>query len=463
MVKIALIGAGSVVFAKNVIADLLWHEALADSHLVLVDIDQGRLETARRLADRIQSSFGTGARIEHTMDRRQALAGADFVICTIGVGGFDATRRDHEIPARFGVQQTVADTLGPGGIFRSARSIPVLLGICRDMTELCPEAWLLNYTNPMATHCLAVARATRIKCVGLCHGVRNTARTMRMLVGLVERDPAEIWAHFELPAHSEPRVAQWQEWWELGADPDLTYTCAGINHMAFFLRFESAGRDLCAALREMLNMPHMRRLDPVRFELFERLGYFMTETSGHTAEYVPYFLKDPAETRRMHLEVSSYLDTCRRQDDGCRAMQAALAADDGIVNQPYELSVEYASRIINAIVTGVPYTFNGNVHNNGGKVIPNLPRDCCVEVPCRADGDGIRPVFAEELPPQCAALIRTNVNVQDLTVRAVLEARDDYLRHALMLDPNTASTLTLPRISELADAMLQINHRGCDY
>lgn len=452
-IKVAIIGAGSAVFSKNLIGDMLWHESLRDIDLRLMDVDAERLETAEAMALSITATLGARCRVTATRDRRRALEGADFVVCTIGVGGIEATRIDLEVPLRFGVRQTVGDTLGMGGIFRSARSIPEVMRLCADIRELCPDALLMNYTNPMAMHCLAIQRATRVKAVGLCHGVQGTARTMRMLTAMLDYPAAAIERHFRRPWNHPIRVREWQEWIRKGEDPELSYLCAGINHMAFFLRFESGGRDLYPLLWKAFDLPHVYRMEPVRFELFRWLGYFMTETSGHTAEYTPYFLKDGRETRARHLRVKGYVKDCRDLDAAYRALRRSVLGGKPVVATPYSPSQEYASRIMNAIVTGRPFVFNGNVHNRGGALIGNLPGDSCVEVPCVASRTGIAPVAVGELPPACAALIRTNINVQDLAVRGILEERRDLIYQAAMLDPNTGSTLTLPAIRKLCDAM----------
>lgn len=455
-IKIAFIGAGSVVFSRNLIADLCGHQALQDAHLALVDIDPDRLETATMMARSIADQMQVPLEISAHTKRESALDGADFVICCIGVGGMDATRIDLELPARFGLHQTVGDTLGVGGIFRAVRSIPELLRIGHDMRRLCPNALLLNYTNPMAMHCLAVERALPdIRHVGLCHGVKNTAQTLRMLVEMSEEPPEKIERHFQRPMNAPERVAEWQNWMRKGLDPKLSYTCAGINHMAFFLHFESAGKDLYPAIRRAMDIPHLHRFDPVRFELMRRLGYFMTETSGHTAEYVPWFLRDDEQVKACHLQTSSYLDTCQRQDQQYQDLRAALHRGENVITTPYSLSVEYGSRIINACVTNQPYVFNGNVHNRSGALIRNLPGDSCVEVPCVVNAQGVQPTAIGELPPQCAALIRTNINVQDLTVRGILEGRRDAIHQAAMLDPNTAAHLPLDKIDELVDTLFE--------
>jgi len=454
-VKIVFIGAGSVVFGRNVLADILWHPALKEADLVLVDIDAERLSTAERMTHIVNEQLGAGARITATKNRRLALEGADFVINAIGVGGHAAAKIDLELPARFGVRQIVGDTLGVGGIFRAVRSVPELLAICSDMEELCPRALLLNCSNPMAMHCLAVERTTKVRHVGLCHGVQNTAQTMRLIIAMAQEPAAAVRRHFQRPWNSPERVREWQAWLKKSFDPGLSYTCAGINHMGFFLRFRSKGRDLYPLLWKAMDIPHIWRFDPVRFELFKRFGYFMTETSGHMAEYVPYFLKNEREIRRCCLRPAVYLETCRRQDKEYCNLRRLMKSGQPIVPMPYEPSVEYAARIINASVENVPYVFNGNVHNEGGRWLPNLPGDCCVEVPCVVDKKGPRPLAPIDLPPQCAALIRTNVNVQDLAVRGILEGDRRYIHQAIMLDPNTASSLTLPEIDRVVEAMFK--------
>ncbi len=461
MKTIALIGAGSVVFAKNVIADILWHPALSDCELRLMDTDPERLRTAELLAEAVNHDLGAAATVRATADRREALNGADFVICTIGVGGIEATRDDLLIPQEFGLRQTIGDTLGVGGIFRAARSVPVLLSICRDMEELCPTALLINYTNPMAMHCLAVFRTTDIACVGLCHGVQNTAHALRMYVELLRRGITKdtIDTHLARPWGDPACEQEWMQWLQWSQDKELNYSCAGINHMAFFLRFASGEQDLYPELRELLGRDHIRRLDPVRFELFERLGFLMTETSGHTAEYVPYFMHDPREIERLEIPVNRYLQTCAEQDSAYHRLQDQLHQEEPVLTAPYSPSVEHVSRIINAVVTGAPYVFNGNVYNRRGLLITNLPSDSCVEVPCTADRNGVSPHQMDDLPVQCAALIRTNVNVQDLAVQGIIEERAEMLKQALMLDPNTAASLSLPDIDRLGERMLAV-HRA---
>ncbi len=454
MVKVVMIGAGSVVFAKNLIGDILSHGALADAQLTLVDIDVDRLETARQMGHLIARDLGAkGARIHATTDRRRAIEGADFVISAIGVGGYEATLIDHELPATYGLKQTIGDTLGIGGIFRTLRGAPVLLEIAREMEALCPNALLINYSNPMATHLMVVQQATKIQAVGLCHGVVNTAQTLRLLLGMKDLPESTVWDHFEMHPDDPKRIAQWKEWWSWAHVNDMSYLCAGINHMAFFLRLQKAGKDVYPQLREMLSMDHMLRMDPIRFEVFRYFDYYMTEGSGHTAEYVPWFLKSPEEIKARHIGVSSYLKTCQRQDAGYKAMRQDVLDGKQMVERDYCVSVEYASRIINAVVTGVPYVFNGNLSNQGGSLITNLTRQACVEVPCVADAGGVTPMFVGDLPAQCAALIRTNINVQELVVEGLLTHNKRRVMQAAMVDPNTAAQLTMGQINKLVDEM----------
>jgi alpha-galactosidase len=325
------------------------------------------------------------------------------------------------------------------------------------MALYCPDALLINYSNPMAMHCLAIERSRRTFHVGLCHGVQNTAMTLRAIVGMKKAGvtAAAVDTHFKRRRDTKERVREWLEWMAMGEDSDLSYLCAGINHMAFFLKFSSGGRDLYEDIREILEMPHLRRLDPVRFDLCERLGYFMTETSGHTSEYVPYYLRSKAGIEEMALRPGSYLQACRQQDKWYHSLRNELLAGKEAVETPYTPSVEHVSRILNAMATGEPYVFNGNVHNAGGALISNLPGDACVEVPCTADRNGITPHHIGELPPACAAMIGTNINVQDLAVRGILEGDREYIKQALLLDPNTASTLAPRKIWAMADAMFE--------
>lgn len=455
MPKIAVIGAGSMVFSKNLISDILAFDALKNTTFAMMDIDAERLRVAGAMAESINRTRKANATIITTADRRQAVEGADYVINTIGVGGFEATKTDLLVPEKFGLRQVIGDTLCIGGIFRTIRSLPVVLEMVRDIEQLAPDALLLNYVNPMAMHVLGVARAGNVRVVGLCHGVRYTRGRMILLARLVEMDPAE--ADDILATRTSPHEPAGTRFMDFHHQCALNETvdamCAGINHMAAFLRFSEGGRDLYPLLHKAYRDDRLRVLEAVRLELMARFGYFMTETSGHISEYLPWFLRSDAEIARLHLRPGAYIGTCEDLEATFQHYKRRAAAGEPFIKPDEPVSIEYASRIINALETGQPYTFNGNVHNQGGQLISNLPGDCCVEVPCVADATGIHPTAVGELPAQCAAMMRTNINVQDLTVRAILERDREHVYHAAMLDPNTAATLTLPEIRELADAM----------
>jgi alpha-galactosidase len=361
MAKIAFIGAGSVVFAKNLIGDVLSYPELAQSELALMDIDEERLRTSETVAHRVAAALDARPAITATTDRRAAVDGADHVITMFQVGGYrPSTVVDFEIPARYGLRQTIADTLGIGGIMRALRTIPVLLDLCRDIEELAPDAYLLQYVNPMAMNCWAVERATNVKAVGLCHSVHGTAKQL---------------AHdLDVPIE------------------EIDYLAAGINHMAFYLRFARDGEDLLPRLRDV-TPPEWNR---VRYEVLKHFGYFVTESSEHFAEYVPWFIKAdrPELVERFNVPLDEYLRRCEEQIEDWERLRASLEHDD-------ELTVartdEYGSGIIHAVETGEPFSFYGNVRNDG--LIENLPPECCVEVPCTADANGITPHAVGTLPP----------------------------------------------------------------
>jgi alpha-galactosidase len=409
MPRIAFVGAGSTVFTRNLVSDVLSHPELRDSTFALMDIDPARLRTSELVVRSL------GARnVEATDDRRAALDGADYVVTSFQVGGYrPATVTDFEVPKRHGLRQTIADTLGVGGIMRGLRTIPVLLDVCRDMEDGCPDALLLQYVNPMAMLCWAVAEASSVRSVGLCHSVQHTA-------GLLARD--------------------------LGVE-SVDHHVAGINHLAFFLRLEHEGEDLYPALREV-EPPEDNR---VRYELFKHFGYFVTESSEHLAEYVPWFIKagrwDLIE--RFNIPLDEYPRRCEAQIAGWEALRRRVEAGEEL---PVARSQEYGADIIRACETGEPFGFNGNVPNRG--LIDNLPHDCCVEVPCIAGARGVEPQAVGALPRHLAALIQTNVNVQGLTVDAALTGNRESIYHAAMLDPHTAAELSLDEIAALVDDLL---------
>ncbi len=420
MPKVAFIGAGSTEFARKLAADLLSFPELADSTLALMDVDPERLAVSEAAVRRIANTLGAGARVEATLDRRSALAGSDYVVTMVQVGGYrPATVTDFEVPKRFGLRQTIGDTVGIGGIMRGLRTIPVLLDVCRDMEELCPDALLLQYVNPMAILCWAAARASSIRVVGLCHSVQGTLRDLSADLGV---------------PHEE-----------------IDFLCAGINHLAFYLKLRHGGRDLYPELQRVLDEDRVPEWNRVRYELFRYFRYFSTESSEHLAEYVPWFIKraQPELVERFGIPPDEYPRRCEANEVEWKRLRSTLATNGEV---SIELSDEYGARIVHALESGEPFTFNGNVLNDG--LIENLPTGCCVEVPCVADGVGITPQRIGSLPPQLAALIQTNVNVQALTVEAALSGRRELVDQAAMLDPHTAAELSLDEIHQLVGELL---------
>jgi len=434
--KITMIGAGSVVFAKNLLGDILSHPELRESQIALMDIDPERLRVAEIVAQRVAETVGAKPVITATTDRRAALDSADYAVNMIQVGGYrPSTVIDFALPKKYGLRQTIADTLGIGGIFRALRTIPVVLDICRDMEAVCPDVLFLNYVNPMAMVTGAVQRATRIKTVGLCHSVQGTAAQLARYLGV----PPEA----------------------------MEYRCAGINHMAFYLELRASGEDAYPLLRERFGAPNaypslptpddverpdsaqLRMHDAVRFEIFRRLGYFVTESSEHFAEYVPYFIKrdHPELIERFHIPLDEYLTRCENQNARWAAMRDELTDSDRPL--PVTQSSEYCAQIIRAKETNIPAVIYGNVRNDG--LITNLPDGCTVEVPCLVDASGIQPTVIGDLPVHLAALMRTNINVQDVTIAAALEGKREHVYHAAMLDPHLAAELTLDEIWSLVD------------
>ncbi len=422
MPKITFIGAGSTVFAKNLLGDILSFPELAGSDIRLHDIDASRLRTSEIVAQRVAQTLGVHPTISATTNRRAALAGADYVIAMIQVGGYKpATVIDFEVPKRFGLRQTIADTLGIGGIMRGLRTIPVLLDMCRDMEEVCPNALFLQYVNPMVMNCWAIGRASSIRTVGLCHSVQGTAHQLEQDLGL--------------PADS------------------ANYICAGINHLAFYLRFEHQGQDLYPALRRVVAEGRVPATNRVRYDAFMRFGYFPTESSEHLSEYVPWYIKRdrPDLIEAFNIPLDEYPRRCEAQIADWEAMRAELEAGDGPI--PVRRSHEYGSLIIHSQETGTPRVVYGNVPNRG--LIDNLPAGGCVEVPCLINENGLQPMQVGALPPQLAALMQTNLNVQGLTVEAALTGRRDHIYHAALLDPHTAAELAPDQIYQLVDELIE--------
>jgi alpha-galactosidase len=418
MTKVALIGAGSVEFTRNVVTDLCgFTELHGQLELSLHDIDAERLGYAAALVRRINEQTGAGARVSSSIDRLTAVEGADYVINEIQVGGYTATRADFDIPARYGVRQTISDTIGIGGIFRGLRTIPVLIGIGEDLAKVAPQSYLLNYSNPMAMLPWAVYAGSPFdRVVGMCHSVRDTHKFLAELVGVPQ--------------------------------PEIDFVTAGFNHQAFVLRFEHQGRDLYPALRAAIDAdPELGRR--VRVEIFRRFGYFPTESSEHGAEYVPWFMRHDDEVEHFRIPIGEYLRRSEANIDEYEATRKELASD-----QPLDLTPtsELASEFIHAHQTGVSRELYLNVRNTG--LISNLPEDCCVEVPTTVDADGPHPKAVGALPPQLAALNRTFLNVVELTVRAVLDGDRRYVYQAALLDPNAASVLTTRTAQALCDELL---------
>ena len=464
--KIVFIGAGSTVFARALLRDLFIFPELRDAHIALMDIDPQRLRDTEAVANRVADKAGASPKIEATLDRRQALDGASYVINMIQVGGYQpSTVIDFEVPKRYGLRQTIGDTLGSGGIMRALRTIPVMLDLAADMAELCPDALFLNYTNPMAMLTWAMNRASGIKTVGLCHSVQGTAGDIAGWVGVPEQE--------------------------------VDYLCAGINHMAFYLHFRHNGRDLYPDLNRIADERREPAHERVRFEVLRRFGHFVTESSEHFSEYVPWFIKanHPQLIDRFNVPLDEYPARCIDQIADWSEMRTALIDPDPAVADAYEAarasklngmwqrrlaaargespeqveelarmvleerrarveghSGEYGTYIIHSMETGQPRVIYGNVANHG--LIDNLPDNCCVEVPCLVDKAGVQPTRIGALPPQLAALMQTNVNVQALTVEAALTGKREHIYHAAMLDPHTAAELSLDQILGMVDNLI---------
>ena len=419
--KVAMMGAGGVVFPVRLMGDMLSFPALQGATYALMDLDLGRAEHAATLAREIATHYGLPATIEATDDRRAALDGADYVIVTFMVGGLDVYRHDMEIPRRYGVDQRVGDTLGPGGVFRFLRSYPAYREIAMDMREVCPNALLINYANPMAMNCWYLTELG-ITSVGLCHSVQGTSRMLA----------------------NELDVAY----------EDVAFTCAGINHQAWFLKFATRDENLLPRLRTTMRERHLPApaaggvvpKERVRTEIMDAFGYFHTESSSHASEYLPYFRKndeliDRYVPRRWNFEEISTWNAAGQTD---RSLVESLKTN-------LEASQEYGAWIVNAMETGTPTVIYGNVPNRG--LIDNLPEGCSVEVACLVDRNGVQPVRYGALPPQCAAVNRTNVNVQELAVQAALTGERQHVYHAIMLDPLTSAVLTLDEIRAMTDEL----------
>lgn len=422
--KIAMIGAGSVVFCKTLLADMMATPALSGCEFALMAPTEPKLRRMEQFARRMLRDNGLPGSVWGTTNRREAIAGADFVVSMIQVGGVDAFEQDYRIPLKYGVDQCIGDSLGPGGIFRGLRTIPVLLDMVREMEQVArPGAILLQYANPMAANGVGLGKASKIPFVGLCHGVQTT-------LDLIAR-------YCEVPKH------------------EIVYTCGGINHMDWFLRLEHCGRDLYPVLRERFERPEYYKNEKVRGEVFRHFGYFMTESTGHLSEYVPWFRKN-AKALGLYCDEPSFGGESGAYYNWCRTVADKYARHDPLEFESTrirERSVEYCSYILEAVVTGRPFRFMGNVRNHG--YISNLPADACVEVPVFADATGLHPAFVGELPPQCAALCMTNVNAQILCAEAAIHSDPERLVQAVALDPLSSAVCTLGEIREMCAEMLE--------
>ena len=425
MPKITFMGAGSTVFAKNVLGDSMMTPALEESTIALYDIDETRLNESAMMLEAINRNNGSKAHIEKYLgveNRKDALRGANYVVNAIQVGGYDpCTITDFEIPKKYGLKQTIADTLGVGGVFRALRTIPVMLDFARDMEEVCPNAWMLNYTNPMAMLTGAMLRMTNVKTVGLCHSVQVCASTLLNELGMEYDD-----------------TVQWK--------------IAGINHQAWLLELTKDGVDLYPEVkRRALEYNKTKHNDMVRLELMRRFGYYITESSEHNAEYCPWFIKEryPELIDRFNVPLDEYPRRCIRQIEDWKKRGHELTENPTLT---HERSREYASYIMEAMETGKPTQIGGNVLNNG--LITNLPRNACVEVPCLVDKNGVQPTFIGDLPEQCAALNRTNINVQLLTIEAARTLKKDYIYQAVMMDPHAGGELSIDDIVAMCDDLI---------
>lgn len=425
MPKITFMGAGSTVFAKNVLGDSMLTPALEDATIALYDIDGQRLEESRQMLENLNRNLGGKAKIQAYLgveNRKDALRGASYVVNAIQVGLYEpCTVTDFEVPKKYGLRQTIADTLGIGGIFRALRTIPVMLDFARDMEEVCPDAWFLNYTNPMAMLTGAMLKATGVKTVGLCHSVQVCAKTLLEGLGLPY-------------------------------DESVQWKIAGINHQAWLLEIRRDGQDLYPKIKELAAQRSDKHNDMVRYEIMKRFGYYVTESSEHNAEYMPYFIKSkyPELIERFNIPLDEYPRRCVNQIAKWASMRDEVLLKHDLT---HERTQEYASRIMEAMETNRPFKFGGNVLNTG--LIPNLPEGVCVEVPCIADKSGVTPTYVGPLPVQCAAMNRTNINVQELTIQAALTGKKDYIYQAAMMDPHTAAELSIDDIVALCDDLIQ--------
>ncbi|MCE7792693.1 alpha-glucosidase/alpha-galactosidase [Salipaludibacillus sp. CUR1] len=423
MSKITFIGAGSTIFAKNILGDCMFVPALNEFEFALYDIDEKRLKESEQMLKNLSERYNQTIKIVSYLDRKEALTGAKYVINAIQVGGYEpSTVIDFEIPKKHGLRQTIGDTIGIGGLFRSLRTIPVMLDIARDIEDVCPDAWLLNYTNPMAALTGAMLHYTNVKTIGLCHSVQVCTKELFEALGMEHEGVEE-------------RIA-------------------GINHMAWLLEIKRDGKDLYPEIKKRAREKQAEKHDDmVRFELMDKFGYYITESSEHNAEYHPYFIKNqyPELIERFNIPLDEYPRRCVNQINEWEEMREEIVGNSKL---SHERSNEYGSRIIEAMETNVPFKFGGNVLNTGG-LISNLPEKAVVEVPCVVDRNGILPCRIGHLPEQLAALNRTNINTQLLTVEAAITKKKEHIYQAALLDPHTSAELSMDHIIALCDDLIE--------
>ncbi|UKS27156.1 alpha-glucosidase/alpha-galactosidase [Paenibacillus sp. HWE-109] len=422
MSKITFLGAGSTIFAKNVLGDCMLTPALQGFELALFDIDAERLKDSENMLIHLKQTLGSTCRVKSYSDRKEALRGAAYVVNAIQVGGYDpCTITDFEIPKKYGLRQTIADTVGIGGIFRNLRTIPVMLDFAKDIQEVCPDALFLNYTNPMAVLTNVMNTYGGVETVGLCHSVQVCV--------------PHIFEHLGM----DHQGVQWK--------------IAGINHMAWLLEVTKDGIDLYPEIKERAREKQKEKHDDmVRFEMMLRFGYYITESSEHNAEYHPYFIKRqyPELVDRFHIPLDEYPRRCVNQINRWKTMREELVSNTSLT---HKRTLEYASYIFEAMETNNPFKIGGNVMNTG--LITNLPKEACVEVPCLVDSSGVNPTYVGDLPPQCAALNRTNINTQLLTIEAAMTGKKEHIYHAALLDPHTAAELSIDDTVALCDELIE--------
>jgi alpha-galactosidase len=423
--KIAMIGAGSLIFCKTLVMDILATEALQDSEICLMNRTKPKLDRMEEFVQGVVQENNLPATVTATLDRREALDGAKYVINMIQVGGVEAFRLDYAIPLKYGVDQCIADSIGPGGVFRALRTIPVLSDMAYDMDELCPDAILLNYANPMGANCSALGRVADVQFIGLCHGVQTT-------LDLISR-------YADVPKDQ------------------VDYVCAGINHMAWFLslRDKRDGRDLYPILRDNCEKPEYYVTEKVRCEVMRHFGYFMTESTGHLSEYVPWF-RSSKRALDLYCDQPDFGGASGAYYNYCNMLAEKYKNVDYLATESQKIesrSVEYCSYILEAAETDNVFRLNGNVRNDG--YITNLPQGCCVEVPVFVDSQGLHPVTIGDLPPQCAALNQSNVTVQQLAVEAALTGDPEFAMQAIAMDPLTSAVCTLEEVRDMTCEMLE--------